>query len=214
MEDMVIRIKDAEVSLRKFRLGPVNIDIPKGYIVGVQGDNGAGKSTFLRMLLGMYRDMQGLVLVGGTDVMSSREYTLNKVGYISDTRRFYEEEDVFGNEEYYADFYNLWDRDIYRQMLDKLNVPLTTKLGKFSKGERVKFQLAFSAAYKPEVLLLDEPTAGLDPVFRDDFLKTLQELVADYETTIILATHLDEDLKTIADYIIDIDMGICNMREA
>lgn len=214
MEDMVIRIKDAEVSLRKFRLGPVNIDIPKGYIVGVQGDNGAGKSTFLRMLLGMYRDMQGLVLVGGTDVMSSREYTLNKVGYISDTRRFYEEEDVFGNEAYYADFYNLWDRDIYRQMLDKLNVPLTTKLGKFSKGERVKFQLAFSAAYKPEVLLLDEPTAGLDPVFRDDFLKTLQELVADYETTILLATHLDEDLKTIADYIIDIDMGICNMREA
>lgn len=214
MEDMVIRIKDAEVSLRKFRLGPINIDIPKGYIVGVQGDNGAGKSTFLRMLLGMYRNMQGLVLVGGTDVMSSREYTLNKVGYISDTRRFYEEEDVFGNEAYYADFYNIWDRDIYRQMLDKLNVPLTTKLGKFSKGERVKFQLAFSAAYKPEVLLLDEPTAGLDPVFRDDFLKTLQELVADYETTILLATHLDEDLKTIADYIIDIDMGICNMREA
>lgn len=214
MEDMVIRIKDAEVSLRKFRLGPINIDIPKGYIVGVQGDNGAGKSTFLRMLLGMYRNMQGLVLVGGTDVMSSREYTLNKVGYISDTRRFYEEEDVFGNEAYYADFYNIWDRNIYRQMLDKLNVPLTTKLGKFSKGERVKFQLAFSAAYKPEVLLLDEPTAGLDPVFRDDFLKTLQELVADYETTILLATHLDEDLKTIADYIIDIDMGICNMREA
>ena len=99
-------------------------------------------------------------------------------------------------------------------MLKRLNVPLTTRLEKLSKGERVKFQLAFSTAYKPEVLLLDEPTAGLDPVFRDDFLKTLQELVADYETTILLATHLDEDLNKIADYIIDIENGCCIMREA
>ena len=115
---------------------------------------------------------------------------------------------------YYSDFYNVWDGEIYRDMLNRFNVPTATALRKLSKGERVKFQLAFSAAYKPKVLLLDEPTAGLDPVFRDDFLKTLQELVALYETTILLATHLDEDLNKIADYIIDIENGHCKIREA
>ena len=214
MEDMVISIQNAEVSFRKFKLGPVNIDIPRVYIIGVQGENGAGKSTFLRMLMGKYKDMTGKVLLDKRDVRDSREYTFNKIGYVYDRRIFYEVEDVFENEAYYSDFYHNWDSGIYRDMLKRLNVPLTTRLEKLSKGERVKFQLAFSTAYKPEVLLLDEPTAGLDPVFRDDFLKTLQELVADYETTILLATHLDEDLNKIADYIIDIENGCCIMREA
>lgn len=214
MEDIVISIQNAEVSFRKFKLGPVNIDIPRGYIIGIQGDNGAGKSTFLRMLMGKYKDMNGRALLDNKDVRDSREYTFNRIGYISDKRSFYEMEDAFENEAYYSDFYNDWNGEIYRDMLNRFNVPTATALGKLSKGERVKFQLAFSAAYKPKVLLLDEPTAGLDPVFRDDFLKTLQELVADYETTILLATHLDEDLNKIADYIIDIENGCCKMREA
>ena len=83
-----------------------------------------------------------------------------------------------------------------------------------SKGERIEYQLAFSAAYRPSLLILDEPTAGLDPVFRDDFLKILQDFVADYETTVLLATHLDEDLDKVADYIIDVADGVCTMREA
>lgn len=214
MEDIVISIQNAAVSFRKFKLGPVNIDIPRGYIIGVQGENGAGKSTFLRMLMGRYKDMNERVLLDNKDVRDSREYTYNRIGYISDKRSFYEMEDAFANEAYYSDFYNFWDGEIYRDMLNRFNVPTATALRKLSKGERVKFQLAFSAAYKPKVLLLDEPTAGLDPVFRDDFLKTLQELVALYETTILLATHLDEDLNKIADYIIDIENGHCKIREA
>lgn len=213
MEDIVISIQNAEVSFKKFKLGPVNIDIPRGYIIGVQGENGAGKSTFLRMLMGNYKDMTGSVLLDGKDVRDNKEYTFNSIGYISDKRAFFEMEDAFGNEAYYSDFYNAWDKERYRKLLNTLNVPKTTGIGKLSKGERVKFQLAFCAAYNPEVMLLDEPTAGLDPVFRDDFLKTLQELVAEYETTILLATHLDEDLNKIADYIIDIDNGCCRMRE-
>ena len=214
MEDIVISIQNAAVSFRKFKLGPVNIDIPRGYIIGVQGENGAGKSTFLRMLMGRYKDMNERVLLDNKDVRDSREYTYNRIGYISDKRSFYEMEDAFANEAYYSDFYNVWDGEIYRDMLNRFNVPTATALRKLSKGERVKFQLAFSAAYKPKVLLLDEPTAGLDPVFRDDFLKTLQELVALYDTTILLATHLDEDLNKIADYIIDIENGHCKIREA
>lgn len=214
MEDIVLNVKNAEVSFNKFKLGPVNIQIPRGFVIGVQGENGAGKSTFLKMLMGKYKNMGGSVLLNGKDVKGCKEYTFNKVGYISDNRRFFEEEEALENESYYADFYDNWDSDRYKEMLKRLNIPMGVKVGSLSKGERVKFQLAFAAAYKPEVLLLDEPTAGLDPVFRDDFLKILQTFVADYETTILLATHLDEDLNKIADYVIDIDNGSCDMREA
>ena len=87
------------------------------------------------------------------------------------------------------------------------------RLCSFSTGEMIKYQFAFAAAYRPKVLLMDEPTANLDPVFRDDFLKLLQEFVAEYEMTILLATHLDEDLSRVADYVIDIKNGEYSMRE-
>lgn len=78
----------------------------------------------------------------------------------------------------------------------------------------LKYQLAFAAAYRPQVLLLDEPTANLDPVFRDDFLKILQEFIAEYDMTILMATHLDEDISKIADYIMDVEEGRYSLREA
>lgn len=77
----------------------------------------------------------------------------------------------------------------------------------------LKYQLAFAAAYRPQVLLLDEPTANLDPVFRDDFLKILQEFVAEYDMTILMATHLDEDISKIADYIMDVEDGRYSLSE-
>ena len=99
-------------------------------------------------------------------------------------------------------------------MLQKQGLSSVKSIGALSRGERIKYQLAFSAAYRPWLMVLDEPTAGLDPVFREDFLKTLQDFVADYETTVLLATHLAEDLERVADYIIDVSDGACIMREA
>ena len=98
-------------------------------------------------------------------------------------------------------------------VLKNLNINSGSSLGKLSTGEMLKYQLAFAAAYRPQVLLLDEPTANLDPVFRDDFLKILQEFVAEYDMTILMATHLDEDITKIADYIMDVEDGRYSLRE-
>ena len=98
-------------------------------------------------------------------------------------------------------------------MLAHLELSTRRRLCSFSTGEMIKYQFAFAAAYRPKVLLMDEPTANLDPVFRDDFLKLLQEFVAEYEMTILFATHLDEDLSRVADYVIDIKNGEYSMRE-
>lgn len=213
MEDVMIKMNNATVAFKGFCLEPINLEIPKGYIIGVQGENGAGKSTLLKMILGTYKNMKGSISVDGFDVINDREQVLSRVGVVEEQRAFFEEEDARKNEEYYSAFYDNWDKEMYRNMLKRMGISCGKKIGSLSKGERVKFQLAFAAAYCPKVLILDEPTAGLDPVFREDFLRILQEFVAEFETTVIMSTHIKEDLSKIADYMIEIHDGECAMKE-
>lgn len=214
MEDVMIRMENAAVSFKNFSMSPVNMELPKGYIIGIQGPNGAGKSTLLKMILGNFKKMKGTVEIDGMDVRKDRRALLEKTGVISVERVFFEDENALKNEAYFSVYYPDWDGEEYRRMLKKLGIPISRTIHALSAGERIKFQLAFSAAYRPRLLVLDEPTAGLDPVFRDDFLKILQDFVADYETTVLLATHLDEDLDKVADYIIDVADGTYTLREA
>ena len=214
MEDVMIRMENAAVSFKNFSMSPVNMELPKGYIIGIQGPNGAGKSTLLKMIMGNFKKMQGTIEIDGMDVRKDRRALLEKTGVISVERVFFEDENALKNEAYFGVYYPDWNGEEYRRMLKKLGIPTSRTIHALSAGERIKFQLAFSAAYRPRLLVLDEPTAGLDPVFRDDFLKILQDFVADYETTVLLATHLDEDLDKVADYIIDVTDGTYTLREA
>lgn len=213
MDKYIINIENASLKFEQFSIKPAELKIPQGYIIGIQGDNGAGKTTFLRMLLGLYKNMQGSILIDNLDVIINRKEVMTRVGFVSEEHKFFMGEDAKENERMYSRFYPTWDSDEYDRMLRNLNLSAIKRLDSFSIGEMVKYQIAFAAAYRPKVLLLDEPTANLDPVFRDDFLRTLQEFVADYETTILLSTHLQEDLSKIADYIIEIEDGLYQMRE-
>ena len=213
MDETIIKIENAALKLKKFVIKPANLEIPKGYIVGVQGENGAGKPTLLHMMLGMYDKMKGKIYIDGLDVVKNKTKVKEIVGIVSQDRKFYLSQDANGNEKIYSPFYKNWDSEEYHRMLAHLELSPRRRLCSFSTGEMIKYQFAFAAAYRPKVLLMDEPTANLDPVFRDDFLKLLQEFVAEYEMTILLATHLDEDLSRVADYVIDIKNGEYSMRE-
>lgn len=213
MEDTIIKINEASVSFKDFILGPISFNIPRGYITGIKGANGAGKSTFLKMVLGNFPKMQGKITINGLDVIKERIQILSKTGVVSDEKNFFENENAIKNEEYFSPFYKNWNKEIYRSMLKKMNIPLSQNIGNLSKGERAKYQLAFSSAYKPELLVLDEPAAGADPVFRKDFLKLLQEFVAEYQSTILIADNIEENLDQIADFIITIKNGKCTYKE-
>lgn len=213
VEKCMIRIEDASVRVRAFVLGPGELEIPKGYIIGVTGENGAGKTTFLNMLLGRYKKMQGKIYIDDLEIRKDKSKIMQKVGLVSQAHAFFWEEDAKENAKYYARFYPDWNMEEYYRMLQKMGLSKKQRLGSFSNGERVKYQLAFAAAYRPKVLLLDEPTADLDPVFRDEFLTMLQEFVAEYETTVLFSTHLEADLLKIADYVIEIVDGRYQMRE-
>ena len=210
----MVRMENAVAGYGNFSMKPVNLELPRGFIIGIQGPNGAGKSTLIKMILGNFSDMQGTVWIDGMDVRKNRSRLLEKIGVISGEREFFEEENAVRNEAYLSAFYPGWDGEEYRKMLKKMDISPERSIRTLSAGERIKYQLAFSSAYRPKLLVLDEPTAGLDSVFRDDFLKILQDFVAEYETTVLLATHLDEDLDKVADYIIDVADGACTLREA
>ncbi len=214
MEDIIIKIKEASVCFKDFVLEPLSLNIPRGYITCIKGANGAGKSTFLKMILGNFPKMKGQITVNGMDVIKERIQILEKTGVVLDEKIFFENEDAIKNEEYFSPFYKNWDKEIYRSMLKKMNVSPSKNIGNLSKGERAKYQLAFSAAYKPELLVLDEPAAGLDPVFRKDFFKLLQEFVSEYQATILVSDNIEENLDQITDFIITIENGKCTYKSS
>ena len=204
--DVQKKYKDKE-AVRKF-----NYTFTNG-VYGLLGENGAGKTTLLHMMLGMYDKMKGKIYIDGLDVVKNKTKVKELVGIVSQDRKFYLSQDANGNEKIYSPFYKNWDSEEYHRLLAHLELSPRRRLCSFSTGEMIKYQFAFAAAYRPKVLLMDEPTANLDPVFRDDFLKLLQEFVAEYEMTILFATHLDDDLSRVADYVIDIKNGEYSMRE-
>lgn len=97
--------------------------------------------------------------------------------------------------------------------MKKFKVSDSTKVGALSKGNKIRFQVAFALAHAPEVLIMDEPTAGLDPVFRTEFYRMLQEIVAENNTTILISTHIQEEMERLADYIICVDSGRVTRKE-
>lgn len=209
----MIDIKNAGINFKDFSLGNINLQIPRGYITGITGKNGAGKTTLIRMMFGLYTKMQGDINIGGYDVIKQRDKMLGITGYVSEDREFFMEYSAIENEDMYKGFYPKWNGEKYRNMLKLMNVPINNKLKNLSKGNYIKFQAAFAIAAEPEFLILDEPTAGLDPIFRVDFLKILQTLIADENMTIVMSTNIADDLDKIADYIIEIENGGCVMRE-
>ena len=159
MDETIIKIENAALKLKKFVIKPANLEIPKGYIVGVQGENGAGKTTLLHMMLGMYDKMKGKIYIDGLDVVKNKTKVKELVGIVSQDRKFYLSQDANGNEKIYSPFYKNWDSEEYHRMLAHLELSPRRRLCSFSTGEMIKYQFAFAAAYRPKVLLMDEPTA-------------------------------------------------------
>ncbi|MCI5584619.1 MAG: ABC transporter ATP-binding protein [Lachnospiraceae bacterium] len=207
MEDIIIRLEKAAVDFGQFAIKPISMQLPEGYIIGIEGKNGAGKTTLIRMLLGRINRMQGQIYICGKEVRKEREEVLSHIGYISEENMFFEEYDAVENEGFYQGFYERWNGDKYRELLRRFQISAASKIGTLSRGNRIKFQLAFALAYQPKILIMDEPTAGLDPVFRTEFYRFLQEIVAKEEITVVFSSHLEEEINRLTDYVIHIEHG-------
>jgi ABC-2 type transport system ATP-binding protein len=202
-----IEVKNIVKKYKNFTLDNVSFDVPKGYIMGFIGENGAGKTTTIKAIMNALTPNSGEIKVFGLDNKKHEVEIKEKIGFV------YAEFDFFINfklkdiKKYIAPFYKNWDEELYQKYMKKFELNPKSKINKISTGMKTKFALALALSHHAELLILDEPTSGLDPVFRDEFLDMLLDIVQDEQKTILFSTHITSDLDKIADYITYIHKG-------
>lgn len=186
----------------------LDLKIPRGCVCGFLGLNGAGKSTTLRMLMGLLSPTSGTARVLGLDPQSEDIALKRRVGYVPDTPTFYEWMTVEETLAFVAHYRKgEWDNALADHLLGAFEVPANQKVGTLSKGQRAKVSLILALAFNPELLLLDEPTLGLDPVARRQFVEGLLAEYMEGERTVIVSSHLIHEIAGIVDYVVIIRDG-------
>lgn len=184
----------------EFKLDDVSFKLPKGYIMGLVGKNGAGKSTTIKSIMNML-DFKGEILINGYDNILYENQVKQEIGVVVDLPFFPTIFTLEQVEKYVGAFYENWDRDAYYKLLRKFGISPKKKVSELSRGMGVKLQLAVALSHKAKLLILDEPTSGLDPVARDELMDILMEYIQDGEKSVLFSTHISADLEKIADYV-------------
>lgn len=201
-----IEIKELEKSYNNFKLDIKELIVKKGFITGFIGPNGSGKTTTIKAIMNMVKADKGEILVLGEDIKTNTDIK-ETLAFVGDTCGFLEESKLKNIKKTVSRFYTKWDETLYKKLTEKFGLDESLVYGKLSKGKKKQFELTMALATKPKVLIMDEPTANLDPVVRNEFLEVLQEQMEEDENTVFYSTHITSDLEKCADYIIFIYKG-------
>lgn len=197
---MLLEFKHVTGKSKKFALQDINFSLEAGYICGLAGKNGAGKSTLLDYIMNPRQIYMGEILLDGVNIRENHTEIKNKLGFISDENQFLRERTAMQNVELLSRFYEEWDMDIFTENMKKMELPVSRTVGKMSRGEYFKFQTAFAMAHKSKLYLLDEVTAGMDPVFRIDYFKLLQEIIAKEQASVLMTSHIQDEIARKTDF--------------
>jgi len=178
----------------KFAVKDISFTLERGYMLGLIGRNGAGKSTLLRLILQSLPRKRGTMEIAGYDVATHTTEAKKLIGYVGEDFHFLSKDTLRENGRVLGMFYPEFSMERYLELLNRFELGAEKMAGELSKGETTRAQLAFALAHKPELLLLDEPTGGLDPLVRQEFLHVLQSELMDERMGIIFSTHITEDL--------------------
>jgi ABC-2 type transport system ATP-binding protein len=208
MSESVVEITDLT---RRFgentALSSVSLSLPRGAVYGLVGANGAGKTTLIKHMLGLLRAESGSVRVFGLDPVADPVAVLSRIGYLS------EENDLPGwmriDEliRYSRAFYPGWDDAYAKELEQSFALDPSAKIKTLSKGQKARLGLLVALAYRPELLVLDEPSSGLDPIVRRDILGAVIRTIADEGRTVLFSSHLLEEVEQVADHVTMINRG-------
>ena len=182
-------------------VGDISFYLPKGYICGLIGENGAGKTTLMRMLMGLYNS-SGDIIIDGRKIRNEEDVVKDSLGLIIQDDFFDGKMSLEQIGSFYGEFYTAFDMRLYLEYLERFMLDKTQKYKNLSKGMKIKAQFAFALSHDAKLFLFDEPTAGLDKDFREEFLEICADIVSDGERSIIISTNITEDIDRIADYIL------------
>ena len=173
MENIILEFEHVTGNYGQFRLEDIHFALPGGYIMALVGNNGAGKTTLIKYIMEEKNKYDGTIRINGTDIRENHAYIKNKIGFVSDENPFLLEHTAEQNAQILGIFYEDFDMELFKESMKKTDLSIKKVYGKMSRGECMKFQVAFAMAHHSVIYLLDEVTAGMDPVFRIDFFKIL-----------------------------------------
>ncbi|EFI70285.1 ABC transporter ATP-binding protein [Lysinibacillus sp. HST-98] len=203
----VVELKNVTKRFKGFSVNHINLQVKRGFVTGFIGANGAGKSTTIKTMMNLLRPDAGEVKLFGLDYKTHEKEIKQRIGFVYDGNIFFEGLNLKDIKRIVAPAYKRWDDTLFYQYVEQFELPLNKAIKTFSKGMQMKASLAIALSHHAELIIMDEPTAGLDPIFRRELLDLLQELMVDGNRTIFFSTHITTDLDRIADYIAFIQKG-------
>lgn len=202
-----ISLRGVHKSYAEFALQDIHLELPIGQIMGLVGANGAGKSTIMRILIGLIEADGGEVEVCGHRLPQAQVAAKREIGYASEDMRLYKTQTLRWHMDFIAQIYPHWDEDYAVQLLQRFDLRPHQLVGGFSHGQRVKALLLLVLARRPRVLLLDEPTTGLDPVARAEVLEALADVLRDDSRSVLFSSHNTVDIEQLSDTITFLHQG-------
>lgn len=202
----MLEIKDLQRKVGKFHLEHIDFQVEEGYLVGILGPNGAGKTTFFKALMEPKKGDKGSILWMGKDIRKNHVEFLGDTAYITEDMMFIEKLTAMETAQMLGVFYEHYTDEAFEACMEKVGVSKNITIAGMSRGQKIRFQLAFGMARKAKLYLMDEPTAGMDPAFRKEFYDLLRELLAK-GVTVLMSTHVQSDINRNMDYVLTLKEG-------
>ena len=203
----VLKLQNVTKKYPDFTLDNVSFSVPKGCICGFIGQNGAGKTTTIQLILDIIKKDGGTIEVMGQSMEENGAALKEEIGVVYDEMGFHEFMTPNEINTMMKHVYKNWQQDTFFDYLKRFSLPRNKRCGAFSRGMRMKLQIAVALSHNASLLIMDEPTSGLDPIVRNEMLQIFQEFVMDENHTILLSSHITGDLERIADMVVFIDHG-------
>ena len=202
-----IEIRNLSKNLDSFTLNIDKLDIKEGFITGFIGPNGSGKTTTIKLIMNMLKKDNGTIKIFDKEYLVDNTSIKEMIGYVGDIPGYMKEVKFKDIKKSIAPFYKNWDEDLYNYYLNKFDINENKVYKESSKGQQKKFELIITLAHHPKLIIMDEPTANLDPLVRNEFMEVLQEHIAKDGVTVFYSTHITSDLDKVGDYLVFIYKG-------
>lgn len=203
----LLRLAHVSRRFSGFALEDVSFSLPEGYIMGLVGPNGSGKTTTIKIIMNMVARDAGSTAVDGLDSVRDEAEVKKRIGYVSDELIFMEDWKTADVANGLSIYFETFDRAAFETYLRRFELPAGKKIKTFSRGMKTRLMLAAALSRQTRLLVLDEPTSGLDPVIRSELLDILQEYIADGAHSVLFSTHITADLEKVADYVTFLHKG-------
>lgn len=208
MTESVIQVQSLSRAFgARLALNDVSLSVSTGTVFGLVGENGAGKTTLLKHLLGLLKARTGQVRVFGLDPANSPAGVLSRIGYLSENREMPEWMRIDQLMHFQSAFYPDWDHDYATELVEMFELKTNQRIRTLSRGQLARVGLLLAIAHRPELLLLDEPSSGLDPVVRRDILAAIIRTVADEGRTVLFSSHLLDEVQRVSDHVAMLHQG-------